>query len=573
MSIRILLQARLNQLFTSTKDLGLIISISKTKFLNTPDDSAILTVDEQPLESCSTYNYLGIPTPLPANFLKNLCNRLSQRLRPLKVLANRVAGVNIPLCKKFYILYVRSLIDYHALHLCTFNNHALRPIETIQNKALRIILGCPMSTRIVAMRQELDIPPIIDHIKQSVILFGAKLMKSCSNSELTDSGPNTVSCASATLKSLILGEVAYDKKSHHKIFEVISKGVLKHNVSLLSEPESKVHINPTEKIDAIVHLPILPNKSETPTMVQKASWLDAFEALVDKRFGGAPHIQLYTDGSSDPKSGKSGYGVVAYHSISQTETYNASVSQPKWTTNFECEIQALRLAVRYVVTKKSDALIVCDSKSALISINANKSNQSNNINAIQCDLIYCAKNKINIEFMWAPSHVGIKGNERADKLAKGGANQQSYSKEVISINQFRSMLISERKDEMRMAFESELAESTSMKHYANFKDIKHIYGKGKLFQGPCDRLAARIRLGHRKVWELDLEKKGYASAEYSKCNLCEKENANNLVHYVSYCDKLEPFRPKNLKYHELCIYFCNPENLCPILIVFPGLKM
>ena len=368
-------------------------------------------------------------------------------------------------------------------------------------------------------------------------------------------------------------EAAYDKKLHHKIFDHISKGILKHNVNLISEQDTKIQVNPTERVKATVHLPVLPNKIESSPVIQKACWLEAFESIVHKSFSSSPHIQIYTDGSSDLTTGKSGYGVVAYHSISQTETYNASVSQPNWTTNYECELQALKLAVKYVVTKKSNALIVCDSKSALLSINASRPNQNNNISVLQNDLIYCAKNQITVEFVWAPSHVGIKGNERADKLAKEGAKKQTQHREVLSINQFRALLNAERKEEMQMAFESELVESISLNHYANFKDTRHLYGRGKVLSGPCDRLAARIRLGYRKLWEIDLEKKGRANEEYSKCNLCGKENSNNLVHYISFCEKLEPFRPKNLRYNELCLHFCNPENLCPILVIFPGFTM
>ena len=33
---------------------------------------------------------------------------------------------------------------------------------------------------------------------------------------------------------------------------------------------------------------------------------------------------------------------------------------------------------------------------------------------------------VNIELVWIPSHVGIKGNDEADSLAKGGGQQPSH---------------------------------------------------------------------------------------------------------------------------------------------------
>ena len=95
------------------------------------------------------------------------------------------------------------------------------------------------------------------------------------------------------------------------------------------------------------------------------------------------------------------------------------------------------------------------------------------------------------------------------------------------MNKLRAMLLVKEK-------KSELVESISMIHYANFMDINPTYGRGKLFSGPCDRLAVKICLGHIKVWEPELEKRGCASVEYSKCDFCGKENAKNLVHNISY---------------------------------------
>ena len=68
------------------------------------------------------------------------------------------------------------------------------------------------------------------------------------------------------------------------------------------------------------------------------------------------------------------------------------------------------------------------------------------------------------------------------------------------MNELRAMLpVKEKK--------SELVESISMIHYANFMDINPTYGRGKLFSGPWDRLAVKFRLRHIKVWEPELEKK------------------------------------------------------------------
>ena len=81
----------------------------------------------------------------------------------------------------------------------------------------------------------------------------------------------------------------------------------------------------------------------------------------------------------------------------------------------------------------------------------------------------------------------------------------------------------------------ELCDSPSIKHYEKFVNIKHCYGKENILAGPCDRIAARIRLGYRKVWELNQEKIGRANPEYSNCVLCKKVHASTLMHYICFC--------------------------------------
>ena len=53
-----------------------------------------LMLNGKSVDRYNEYKYLGVPTLLPNDYVKLLCDRLSQRLRPLKTLANRIAGVN-----------------------------------------------------------------------------------------------------------------------------------------------------------------------------------------------------------------------------------------------------------------------------------------------------------------------------------------------------------------------------------------------------------------------------------------------------------------------------------------------
>ena len=222
------MQNILDQISDKVNELGLIISIPKTKYHVSSEEDIQLMLNDKLIDRCNKYKYLGVPTPLPNNYVKVLCDRLSQRLRPLKTLANRIAGVNVKLCRTFYIAYVRSLVDYNSLQLATLSCSSLRPLETMQNRAMRIILGCPPSTRIILIQKELDLPPIIDFIQQAATIAGVKVATTGNVNHVYADG-------SCMLKNMLTGDLTYDKTLHPKIFSIIVSNVRRQNVKLSVE--------------------------------------------------------------------------------------------------------------------------------------------------------------------------------------------------------------------------------------------------------------------------------------------------------------------------------------------------
>ena len=83
---------------------------------------------------------------------------------------------------------------------------------------------------------------------------------------------------------------------------------------------------------------------------------------------------------------------------------------------FAAELTAIKLALLWVInTVKEDICIFSDSLSSLQAISSGKSISRPNLLTEIFDLI--RKYNRNINFIWLPSHIGIKGNELADRLA------------------------------------------------------------------------------------------------------------------------------------------------------------
>ena len=112
---------------------------------------------------------------------------------------------------------------------------------------------------------------------------------------------------------------------------------------------------------------------------------------------------IYTDGSKTEDA----VNVDKY----STETYNKNISI------FSAEVRALKLAlIQIQYTKENKHIIFSDSKSALEAIQ-DLWTQHPLVQNVLTLHTYLSKTK-EIVFCWVPSHVGIKGNEAADRAAK-----------------------------------------------------------------------------------------------------------------------------------------------------------
>jgi len=136
---------------------------------------------------CTQHIYLGSPVRVlpttPARqrvypIVQELLTRSYRRLEPLRWLTNNAAGVSIPVARNIYTAFIRSVVDYLSPALSQLSRTVLDPLENFQNKIMRCILGCPMSTRIVNMQQELHLPPLVERIYANVTCFTVKCLRS-----------------------------------------------------------------------------------------------------------------------------------------------------------------------------------------------------------------------------------------------------------------------------------------------------------------------------------------------------------------------------------------------------------
>ena len=414
---------------------GLVISIPKTKFQLSDNTAGEIMIGDKHIEKCNSYKYLGIETPLPKDYVIQLIVRLKSRLRPLKLLAGKDAGANINMCRTFYMAYIRSLVDYHALHLCTRPGRELEALEKVQNQAMRIILGCPTSTRIVNMLSELNLPTLTENINKTVAIFGIKILQNaqthcnlCPRQLDNHTTPYTTRNMNHTTSTSIMlhcyidhyEETVPEHRHVAKFITQIGKEIRKHAITV---NPNKTHTRPhppNYNAKAHVSYPTFPlhlNKvTETANMFKMLSLEHIGKTLHNYMCNPQQVTVIYTDGSLLTSTGTAGYALVIYKPGGERET--KSLPLPRWSSSTYCELQALAEAVNYATKIKQNTLIISDSMSALQSINSIKPLHVELVNCIRRNL-YESEISTNpnykVKFTWVPSHVGIKGNEMADK--------------------------------------------------------------------------------------------------------------------------------------------------------------
>ena len=127
------------------------------------------------------------------------------------------------------------------------------------------------------------------------------------------------------------------------------------------------------------------------------------------------HCCIYTDGSKSEK----GTGSSAFFDLTCK-----SLSLPQAASVYSAELSAIKLAlIEISKDNRSKFLILSDSMSSLIALQAHD---------VRHPLVSDIKNAVHeltsrgksISFMWIPGHVGILGNEIADRLARSASRKK-----------------------------------------------------------------------------------------------------------------------------------------------------
>ena len=153
-------------------------------------------------------------------------------------------------------------------------------------------------------------------------------------------------------------------------------------------------------------------KRETQDLEYRQRFMEINDNYETEKF-----VPVYTDGSKSDN-------YVSSSAVFPVDIFKANLLVH--TSIFTAEAVALKLAVQYI---QRDAIpksvIYSDSLSCLQAL-ANKNFENPIIREIVHIITYLHEVGSQIVFCWIPGHVGIKGNEKADKIAKDIIDHKIY---------------------------------------------------------------------------------------------------------------------------------------------------
>lgn len=231
------------------------------------------------------------------------------------------------------------------------------------------------------------------------------------------------------------------------------------------------------------------------------------------------YLQIYTDGSQDPQTGKSGFAFyIPQYEYVKLKRLSEGVSV--YTT----ELLAIIWALKWIEEVQPRRAVICsDSASVLKTLGGSNMGARPDLFMELMVLLYkIEKAGGSVGFLRVPAHVGVEGNEVADKVAKMTLKRDIDLAVCIGVTECRSVI----KENTIVVWQRQWEKETKGRHYYA------IQNKVKTEQsclGKSRRQAVimtRLRLGHCGfAW--DLAKIG--KHEDGLCRTCNQQQTVNHV--------------------------------------------
>eukprot|EP01061_Rhynchopus_euleeides_P046631 TRINITY_DN8943_c0_g1_i9.p1 TRINITY_DN8943_c0_g1~~TRINITY_DN8943_c0_g1_i9.p1 ORF type:complete len:1081 (+),score=88.71 TRINITY_DN8943_c0_g1_i9:666-3908(+) len=351
--------------------------------------------------------YLGVIVDDECTFeahVTRVRRRLRKRVAALRTLANTEWGNTADILREVYVAYALQVVRYCLeVYGAALSAENVKQLQSDHLTAARIITGCPKTTSAATLLWEAHLPSIHDLI-------------AVSSADLLEKHARLRNETSTDMVSLERGKYCDWLKTARQVTQ-----------GLYTERRDRAQL----KIARPVHpwLISFDNLKIHPTIPEVSKRNTDTTTL---RLRAEEHLRVtypqatwwvYTDGATDLTRG--GAGAVFYKTGEVLPHTKVVENAGRHASAFQAELVAIREALRVLVrlVETGDIVVLCtDSQSALKALEGGPARVREEVMHTIWGLLHSVTTdkEVTLHMQYVPSHVGIDGNEVADRLAQQG---------------------------------------------------------------------------------------------------------------------------------------------------------
>ncbi|KAI5735926.1 hypothetical protein M8J77_024290 [Diaphorina citri] len=359
-----------------------------------------LTLNGAQLKFAFSTKFLGLQWDAKMNWslhVEYIKKRALNSLNALKMVSNKKWGVRRETLLNFYKSFILPIFDYGSIVYGSAKNHLLSKLNTIHHTGIRIATGALRTSPVVSLYVDSGIPPLTLRRSKLLMNYISKIGASPFNpvhDVLFSQNMSSFKFTISKPKPLNIRYKSLTEFTNHVSSSSFAPYVRTVPPWLNSSPPVDLSLGKGHK------------KNTPPVIYQQQ-----FAETISTKY--ANHIMCFTDGSKTADVTSCAFSV---DGTICSKRLNPIISI------FSAELIAILLCLEAIKDYPSYQFLVASDSRSVLSALSNIGFTNPLVSKVYSCWELLSSNNKEVQFIWCPSHCGIRGNENVDEAARNPAD-------------------------------------------------------------------------------------------------------------------------------------------------------